>query len=146
MNETWIGNEEAIVAALVAVFGILLLGLLAVHVFVCWLLYDALGAVPPTHRKQEPGLVWLLLIPCWHVIWGFFVYPKISRSFAEALQARGIQSEGDAGESLGLWVAILGVLNIVPLLNYVSWLAYLIVLILYLVKVRELKKKLLAVA
>lgn len=139
-------DPEPWIAAMLALLGVIALVQFAIAVLICWLVYDALGAVPREHRKLEPGLVWLLLIPCWNVIWAFFVFPPVARSFAGAFAARGITTEGDAGESLGLWLAICGAALFVPILNWFAGVAYLVLLILFLVKVRASKAKLLAAA
>jgi hypothetical protein len=86
------------------------------------------------------------LIPCWSVIWAFYVYAPVSRSFAQAFAARGVTGEGDAGENLGLWLAICGVACLVPVVNWIAGTAYLVLLILYLIKVRGLKQRLLQLA
>lgn len=132
--------------AMLAFVGVVLLIQLAINVLICWLVYDALQAVPREHRKLDPGLVWLLLIPCWSVIWAFFVYPPAARSFAAAFAARGVTTEGDAGESIGLWLAISGVACFVPIVNWIAGPACLVLMIIYLIKIRALKQKLLALS
>lgn len=45
------------------IFGVMLAVNLAIQVFCCWFLSDTLKKIPPSYRSQEPGMVWLLLIP-----------------------------------------------------------------------------------
>ena len=78
------GNPDEILAfwglGIFMIVMLLALVTIAIHVLICWLISSALSAVPEEHREMEPGLVWLLLIPCFSIIWNFFVFPKVSRS------------------------------------------------------------------
>jgi hypothetical protein len=48
---------------------------------------------------------------------------------------------GDCGKGIGLWYAICAVCCIIPCLNYVAGPAALVLLIIYLVKVMDLKNQ-----
>ncbi len=74
------------------------LGLLALVVYgvVLWLIYGCFEALPAEHRKLEPGLVWLMLIPCFGAIWMFFVLPGLAKSYQSYFQAKGSARDGRA--------------------------------------------------
>jgi len=97
--------------------------------------------IPPEHREMEPGMVWLLLIPCFNVIWNFFVFPKLSSSLKSYFYTIGRTDVGDCGGGLGLAYAILSAVSIIPYLNCLTFPAAIIILIIYLVKVTSLKNQ-----
>src|SRR5689334_14549782 len=68
---------------------------LIVTVVVCALLYNAQSAIPPEHRRIEPGMVWLLLIPLFGLIWNFFVFQRIPESYQSYFYSMGRTDVGD---------------------------------------------------
>lgn len=118
---------------------------LAIAIGICLLLSNALASIPQQFRQIEPGMVWLLLIPCFSVIWNFFVYPKVARSFRACLEAGGDQSQGDCGEALSWWysgVAVAGaVLGLIPCVGLLFALAPFVLMIVLLVKFNGLKER-----
>lgn len=126
--------------------GVLLFLRLAIGIVVCWLLYGAFERIPPRFRQMDSGLVWLLLIPCFSLVWNFFVFPKLARSFKAYFDSVGDATVGDCGEQLGLFYAIADACFLVPCLNHFAFVAALVLLIVYLIKVHELKQKIVAVA
>jgi hypothetical protein len=112
----------------------------AITVVIIILVAGCLKVLPPECREMEPNMVWLLLIPLFNLVWNFFVYPKVSRSFQRYFAAQGRTEFGDCGEKIGLWCAICSACCVVPCLNYVAGPAALVLLIIYLVKVLGLKK------
>lgn len=127
-------------AMLIVLVGITVIGL-AIQVFICWSLMGCLQRVPAQHRKMEPALVWLLLIPCFHLVWNFFVFLRIPASYQAYFGATGKNGGDDYGRSIGLAFAICSVGCFVPLLNYVAGPAALILLIVFLVKAIGYKKQ-----
>ena len=102
------------------------------------LAYLVLSRIPPPFRKQEPGMVFLLLIPFFSVIWNFFVYPRIAESLKGYYDAQGPHPHGDCGGSFALWLCICGVGAFVPLVNIAAGVGGLVLMILFFVKVFEL--------
>lgn len=96
-----------------------------------------LGRIPAEHRKQEPGLAFLLIIPVVSVIWAFFVYPRISESLQSYFASRG-ENRGDCGRKLAMATCICAVCSIIPLLGIVAGLAALVLMIIFFVKAFEL--------
>ncbi len=134
-------NDKIAAAAIVGVVAIALLVMLAINAVVCWLASNALARIPAEHRKMEPGMVWLLMIPCFPLVWNFFVFQRIPESFASYFASVGRTDVGDCGKQMGLWYAICTAASAVPLVNYIAGPASLVLLIISLVKFNELKGK-----
>ena len=145
-------NPDA--AAYAGVFAVLRLGLgaiccagfitLAIHAVLCYLLYKCFLAIPPQYRKQEPGMVWLLMIPLFSLVWNFFVYPKLAESYQAYFAAQGRTDVGDCGKQLGLIYCIAAACALIPYVGVLAGVAGLVLVILFLVKAYELKAKITA--
>lgn len=130
---------KAIFAVIIAVVVVAILIGLAIRIVIIMLLSSCLSRIPPEHREMEPGMVWLLLIPCFDIVWNFFVFIKIPKSFQKYFAAQSRTEFGDCGEQIGLWYCICVVACMVPILNYIAGPAALVLLIIFLVKVLGLK-------
>ncbi len=93
-------------------------------------------------------MVWLLMIPCFNIVWNFFVYPALSESYTAAFESQGSNPHGDCGRTLALvyciLVAVSVVLSMIPCISIISCftsLASLVVWILILVKAGGLKSQ-----
>ncbi len=88
-------------------------------------------------------MVWLLLLPLFVLVWNFFVYPQISRSYRNFFRDHGREDVGDCGAGIGIAYGVFAVLISIPCLNYLTiWFcgpAMLILLIIYLVQLHGLK-------
>ena len=139
------GDEAAVIAGLIMAglitAAITLAILFAILIVICALLHSALARVPPEHRTMEPGLVWLLLIPLFGIVWNFFVFLRIPESYKNYFTAQGRTDVGDCARGVGLWYAICGALLFVPCLNYLAVPAALVLLIIFLVKIFGLKSQ-----
>lgn len=135
--------EEVVPFALsAAILGAVCVGFLvvfAIHALICYFLMTFLNRLPAQYRQQQPGMVWLLMIPLFNVVWNFFVYPKISASYKSYLDSKGYQNHGDAGMNLALAYCILAIFCFIPYLGACVGIAALIVLIIYLVKINGYK-------
>jgi hypothetical protein len=132
----------------VAIFGALFLFMQAIGVAVCLFLSSCFKRIPEEHRKLRPGMVWLLMIPCFNIVWNFFVYPALSESYTAAFESQGSNPHGDCGRTLALvyciLVAVSVVLSMIPCISIISCftsLASLVVWILILVKAGGLKSQ-----
>ncbi|UCG16339.1 MAG: hypothetical protein JSV19_13695 [Phycisphaerales bacterium] len=147
-------DADTAAAATAIGMGILLLscfGLvigLGIQAAICWFVSNCFQSVPQEYRQQSPGMVWLLMIPLFNVVWNFFVYPKLAQSFKAYFDANGVQDVGDCGGQLamGFCICVAGavVLGFLPVLGFLSPLAALasvVLLILVLVKANDLKKR-----
>jgi hypothetical protein len=135
-------REELTPAQLAAVFvfyGVILAFSVAILVLICLGLSGFLKALPPEFRLMEPGLVWLILIPCFNIIWIFFVYQRIARSYQNFFRAHGRFDVGDCGEAIGLWYCLCVVLSVIPCVGIIASIAALILLVIYFVTLFGLK-------
>ncbi len=134
---------DELVGLLIGVYGVaILIGLIigfGILALICWLVSSALKAVPEQYREMSTGQIWLLMIPCFPLIWNFFVYQRVPRSFQNYFNAVGQTQHGDCGAQIGLWYAICSACSIVPCLNYIAGPASLVLLIIMLVKLWGLK-------
>lgn len=87
--------------------------LLVILVFYLLTLQKALSRVSPHNRLMEPGLVWLALVPCFNLIWQFFIAIRVPDSLRNEFRERGRDDGSDYGKSLALTQAVLGLINIV---------------------------------
>ena len=98
-----------IIGALV-VFAILLIP----TVFYILTLQKALNRCAPESRAMEPAMVWLMLVPCFNIIWQFFVVINMSKSLAAEFQRRGLAEEAEPGKKLGMIMCILACCGAIP--------------------------------
>jgi hypothetical protein len=114
----------------------------AISVVVCFLLYNVQNAVPPQHRKIQPGMIWLMLIPLFNLVWNFFVFMRIPESYQSVFAERGRGDLGATEKQLGLWYSICAACTLIPCLGLFAALGALVLLILFLVKIYGLKAQL----
>ena len=125
-------------------FFIIMIGLfigIGLSILIAAFLYTDFQRIPPRFRKLDPGLVWLLLIPCFNIVWNFFVFPKLSESFKAYFDSVGDTSVGNCGHDLALGYAICSAVSIIPFVGCVTGLVSLVLVILFLVKADELKNR-----
>ncbi len=89
-------------------------------------------------------MAWLLMVPFFNLYWNFKVFPALAESFQIAFYSHGFADVEDCGERLARWYCGLSLCWIVPGLNFLTGLAALVVLILFLIEADRLKKRLLA--
>ncbi len=138
-------EDRAALGGIAVVLGFVCVGLLiglGIAALICWYLSGILKAIPAEHRKQEPAMVWLLMIPLVNIVWNFFVYPKISESFQSYFNAQGRTDVGDCGKSLSMTFCILACTSVIPYLGACTGLAALVIWIIVLVKFSGLKSQL----
>ena len=139
MNLVAARGPEITVFAITAVACLVVLGLMI------WLVYGtmarALARVPPQYRLMSPGLAYLCLIPLFGIIWIYFVVSRTSRSLEGYYRAWHRHDVGDCGRGLGLAWAILTSCLVVPILNYLAWIPWLVCMILYLARINDLKNQ-----
>lgn len=111
-------------------------------IFYTLTLYRALSRCAPESRAMEPGLVWLLFVPFFNIIWNFMVVTRMATSLRSEFQRRGVTEPVDAGRELGLAMSILVCLGILPYVGILCGVAGLICWILYWVKIADLSGRL----
>lgn len=92
-------------------------------------------------RTLSPGQVWLLLIPIFNLIWHFFIVINLSQSLANEFRKRGMVESSNPGKEIGLAMAILSVVSIIPYIGILTGIAALICWIVYWVKIAEFSSK-----
>jgi hypothetical protein len=123
-------------------YGAIYLVILVITVFYLLTLHRALGHCRPRNRKMEPGMVWLTLIPCFPLIWNFFIVNRIAESLRKEFRSRGMRMDGDGGQGIGTAMSVLQLLVCVPIVNYCSWMPLFIIWILYWVKIAGYNQRL----
>jgi hypothetical protein len=114
---------------------------LAIAIYICWLMVKNYERVPAKYRTMEPGHVWFNLIPCVSLVFNFWVFPGLSKSYKAYFDSKGDTSVWDCGEKLALWYSISCVCCLIPYLGGLIGIAGLVLLIMYLIKANELKNK-----
>lgn len=144
MNSGAPGSAEVGVAIgiVIVVFLVFLLIGLAIQAVICVFLSKPLKVVPEQYRLISPGMVWLLMIPVFSLIWAFFVYPPVSKSLKKLADAQGDRTVGDCGETIGWVYCGLCVAAVIPYLGVLCGIAAIVLVILYLVKVNTIANQL----
>jgi len=143
MNPSFDPSEIVSAVGIVAVIIGLLVGF-AVAILLIYLVYNVFRQIPEEHREMQPGLVWLLLIPCFGIVWNFFVYPKLADSFKNYFNSVGDESVGDCGKTLAWLYAAFVVGSIIPYLGFLVSLASLVIWIIFMVKAYGYKNMIVA--
>ncbi len=123
--------------ALIAV-GILLIP----FIFYLLTLQKAFKRCSPENRVMEPGMVWLMFIPLFNLVWHFFIVLKLAESLGREFQKRGIAEEPQPGKGIGLTMCILHCCGVIPLIGILCGLAGFVCWIIYWVKIAGFSKKL----
>ena len=99
-------------------------------------LSKALQKCSPTSRTMQPGLVWLLIIPFFGLIWNFFVVLALAKSLGAEFHMRNIQGqEIEPGKTIGMAMAICQVCSMIPLLGVFAAIAGIVLWIMYWIKI-----------
>jgi len=141
-------SEPEIFGAMLIIAIAIVIGLLigtAIGAVLCYFISSWLKEVPVEDRAMTPGKVWLLLIPLFNFYWMFRVYMlDIPKSFKNYFDRQGDQLVGDCGKNMGLWLCICTLGGFIPLLGSLVSMAGLVLYVLWLVKIHQLKNKIIA--
>lgn len=125
------------------IVAILLLVPLLIYVLFINTLQNTLKKVSGENRSMEPWQAWLLLIPLFNFVWHFIIVRNIADSLKAEFADRGIKCvENYPAYGTGIAMSVLFCLIIIPALNFIAFLAFCIVLIIYWIKIEEYKNKL----
>ena len=112
-------------------------------IFYILTLQKALTQSAPVSRTMEPALMWLLIIPFVHLIFSFFVVLAMSKSLANEFARRGMPNyDPQPGQAVGLAMSICGCCTVVPLLGLITFWAFLVLWIIYWVKIADYSRRL----
>jgi hypothetical protein len=134
------GSDEAAMAAamgagILVIALVVLLVILIPAIFYILTLQKAFTRIAPQNRELSPGLVWLLLIPLFGIVWHFIVVGKLTNSFKKEFAARGATGEQGYGYGIGLTMCILSCTTWIPLLGMLTSIGALVLWIIYWVQV-----------
>lgn len=114
----------------------------------CYFISSWLKEVPEEDRVMTPGQVWLLLIPFFNFYWNFRVYMyDVPQSFKNYFQRKGKERNeevGDCGKTMGMWLCICTLSSLIPFVGSIVGMGTLVFLILWMLKIHELKNKIIA--
>jgi hypothetical protein len=131
-----------IILLLFVLFGIIL----TICILYLLTLQNTLKAISPQNRKMEPGMVWLLLIPLFNIVWQFIVVNRLSVSIESEYTSRGLTCKSRPTYNIGLAFSILSCINLVlyrsTALGSIVSLAVVVCWIIYWVQVNDYKKEL----
>jgi hypothetical protein len=129
-------HASAAIAAGTAVLVFLMIAVsLVIMIFFLLTLQKALSRCSPENRAMSPGMVWLMLIPLFNIVWIFFVVINIAKSLGAEFQKRSIVAEPEPGKTLGLAYAILAICSIIPFVGFLAGIGALVCFIMYWVKI-----------
>ncbi len=117
---------------------------IVIAVFYLKNLQDLLKECDPANQQMPPVNVWLMFIPLFNIVYAFIMYPKISETLRREFEARNAPQGGDYLKNLGMTMAILNVVGLVPVqaLKGLIGLGSLVIFIIYWAKAAEMKNKL----
>ena len=130
--------QRLVIALAVAAFTLLAGLLVLFHLATCCGLSWALYRVPSEHRQVTFWQVWLLSVPCLAVVAHFFVLPRLSRSYANAYGGRAKELALQVSQ-LGVWFSVIYLGVWIPVVNGPAFLASLVLLLVYCVKLEKLR-------
>lgn len=120
---------------------------LVASIFYLLMLQRALERCSAQSRTIGPGMVWLMLIPLFNLVWHFILIGHISRSLRNEFNLKGTPGvAADPGKSIGLVMCILAASSIIPSVGRFAAIASLICWIVYWVKIAGYSQLLLAPA
>lgn len=139
-------NQEAIPAAVggmivvvsLIVFAVMLIPL----IFYLLTLQKAMNRVSPENRAMAPGMVWLMFVPLFNIVWHFFIVINLAKSLGAEFKKRNITADAEPGKGIGLAMCILACCGIIPIINWFSGIATLVCWIMYWVKIAGFSGKL----
>ena len=106
-------------------------------IFYVLTLQKALFRCSLDNRTMAPGLVWLLLIPIFNLVWHFFIVLNMANSLEKELEQRGIPIISKPGKSIGLATCILSVLSFIPIAGILLGIAAFVCWVIYWVKIAD---------
>lgn len=104
-------------------------------------LQNTLKAISPENRKMEPGMVWLLLIPLFNIVWNFIVVNRMADSIQAELRKKGTNVTERPAYNVGIALCIISCVTWIPFIGSLASIGGLICWIVYWVKIAEFKRR-----
>ncbi|MFN5981820.1 MAG: hypothetical protein ACK476_09580 [Fluviicola sp.] len=101
---------------------------------------DVMTFVRPKNRLTGTGNIIFMMIPLFNLVYGFIVYPKICESIKNEYKQLGLNEDGDFGRGLAITMCALSFGGFIPILNFITPLASLIIWIIFWVKIHGYKE------
>src|SRR5580658_6568217 len=136
LAQSYAATSSTALTAGFAIVGLIIFAIFIIPwIFYCLTLQKALNRCAPENRAMGPGLVWLLFIPLFNLVWHFFVVINMAKSLGAEFQKRGIPEEPQPGKTMGLVMCILSCCSLIPFLGTIVAVGFLICWIIYWVKI-----------
>jgi hypothetical protein len=81
---------------------VILIAFLSIVALYTLTLYNTLDVIAPINRAIRPGMVWLMMIPFFNLVWHFVIVHKIADSIAGEFRQRVGQSDFRPGYGTGM--------------------------------------------
>lgn len=109
-------------------------------IFYLLTLQNTLKAISPENRKMEPGMVWLMFIPVFGMVWQFIVVNRMADSIQAQLNKAGVSVTSRPAHGVGIAMCVLFCTGWIPVVGSLGTVAGIICWIIYWVKIAEFKK------
>ncbi len=96
--------------------------ILVPFIFYCLTLQKALNRCSPECRAMNPGMVWLMFIPLFNLVWQFLVVLNMAKSLGAEFQKRGITEDPNPGQTLGIVMCVANL--ICGPIGLICWIIY----------------------
>ena len=115
---------------------------LIVFIFFSWATYNLMKQVPKVQRFFPAWFCWMMIIPFIGYVFMWLMLPfGIPKSMRNKLPKDPVQQEKiDDLFGLGLGLVIVMLLIGIPMLGWIAWIAAMIMLVLYWLKINEFRK------
>jgi hypothetical protein len=135
-----LGGQELILLGILA--GVLLPTFIAT---ICFLLtlQKCLKRIHPRNRTMQPAMVWLNLVPCLNLVWGFITVIRIAESLDNEFYDQGKEKWGDDyGKSIGITYMVAILVTNVPYVGCLALPLWLVFWVMYWVRIAEYSRQL----
>lgn len=97
-------------------WGVVSLVVLLLTVLYLSTLAKAVGACSPARRTIDPRLVWLNLVPVFHLVWKFWTSAQVGKTLQQEYDARGMRTGHSFGRAVGVIIPGVAILT-----RFVFW-------------------------
>ena len=117
-------DNHSIAANLGMLTGLLIVSaiMLVPLIFYCLTLQKALNRCSAENRAMNPGMVWLMFIPVFNVVWHFLIVLNMAKSLGAEFRQRGMAEDPSPGQTLGLVMCVAAL--ICGPVGLVCWIMY----------------------